>query len=632
MCAINGIYSFPSAYNSEYLNKKIVVMNATVSHRGSDGEGVYVDAESSYSVGLGHRKLATSAPKGNNQPMFSTDKRQVIICDGKIYNFKELKNTYLANDENLTSKTDAEIILKLYKKHGVSAFSKLEGMFAFSIYDKEKKKLFLVRDFFGLKPLYYTSVNGVFYWASELKSILAILPHKPEIDFTGLNLFFRLSYIPAPYTIYSGICKLEGNHYIELDCLSGEFSVNPIVVGMKQETVSGFEEAVKKTRELVNRSVISRLAADVPIGAFLSGGVDSSIISLCASRQLSTPLKTFSIGFDKKSFDETDKSQTVAKLIGSHHHEFVVKEKNMLDVIDRILLNFDEPFADSSALPSYMVAYHTSEHCKVALTGDGGDEVFGGYNKYYMGKLNRTYTRWMPQSLHKWILAGSKSLINMKDDSRGFKFKINRLLKGIDYNSDYYFNIISLGFMEDEAEELLIGDAYVHNPMLIYKQKNIEKRNTIHGFREIDRLLSLEGDMNVKVDRTAMLASIETRSPFLNKELWEFSSQLPENYLIKGINKKYILKKAFEKDFPKGFLDKSKKGFGVPVGDWLRGSLRDKIESYTEKDFLKKQGIFNIEYITTLVENHISGKIDNTFRVWPFYCFQKWYETNMPTF
>lgn len=180
--------------------------------------------------------------------------------------------------------------------------------------------------------------------------------------------------------------------------------------------------------------------------------------------------------------------------------------------------------------------------------------------------------------------------------------------------------------MEDEAKELLVDNVFVNNPMLIYKQKNFGKSNSIHGFREIDRLISLEGDMNVKVDRTAMLASIETRSPFLNRNLWEFSSQLPENFLIKGVNKKYILKKAFEKDFPKGFLDKSKKGFGVPVGDWLRGALRNELEKYIEKDFLSKQGIFNIEYITTLVKNHISGKMDNTFRVWSFYCFQKWYK------
>ncbi len=624
MCAINGIYSILFPYKSEYLNEKILMMNSTVSHRGPDGEGVYVETESSYCVAMGHRRLAVTSQKGH-QPIVTSDKKQVMICDGNIYNLQKLKRSCFPDEESFSSERDEEVVLKLYKKYGVSAFGLLEGMFAYAIYDKEKKKLFLMRDFFGAKPLYYSFVDGVFCWASELKSILAILPYKPEIDFIGLNLFFRLSYIPAPYTIYSGIRKLEADHYIELDCLSGEFSVKQAVVDTKQETIPRFEEAVKITRELVTGSVASRLLADVPMGAFLSGGVDSSIVSLCASRQLSTPLKTFSIGFEKRSFDETDKSQEVAKLIGSHHHEFVVKEEDMLSVTDRVILNFDEPFADSSALPSYMLAYHTSKHCKVALTGDGGDEVFGGYNKYYMGKLNRAYTQWMPQSLHKGILAGSKSLLNIKDDSRGFKFKASRFLRGIDYNSGCYFNIVSLGFMEDEAKELLTPNAYVRDPMSIYKQKDIKKRNSIHGFREIDRLLSLEGDMNVKVDRTAMLASIETRSPFLNRDLWKFSSQLPEDYLMKGINKKYILKKAFEEDFPKGFLDKSKRGFGVPVGDWLRGTLRKELERCIEKEFLKKQGICNTEYITTLVENHISGKVDNTFRVWTFYCFQKWY-------
>ncbi len=599
-------------------------MNRIVSHRGPDADEVIVEIESSYYVALGHRRLEIINNENSSQPFFTPNKKLMIIIDGKIFNLQELKKHYLSNDENFTIKTDAEFVLKLYEKCGISAFGMLEGMFAFSIYDKEKNKLFLVRDFFGEKPLYYTAVDGNFYWASELKSILAVLPTKPEIDFTGLNMFIRLSYIPAPYTIYLDIRKLEANHYLELDCLSGTFSVKQIDVDKKNKVAIGLDEAVNKTRELVNQSVASRMVSGV--GAFLSGGVDSSIVSLCASRQLSTQLNTFSIGFEKKSFDETDKSQEAAKLIGSTHHEFVVKEKDMLDVTERVLLNFDEPFADSSALPSYMVAYHASKYCKVALTGDGGDEVFGGYNKYYMGKLNRIYTRLVPQSLHNGILSASKSLLKTKDDSRGLKFKVNRLLKGIEYNNDYYFNIISLGFMEDEAKKLLTDNAYNHDPMLIYKQKNIENRNSIHGFKEIDRLLSLDGDMNVKVDRTAMLASIETRSPFLNRNLWEFSSQLPENFLMKGMNKKYILKKAFEDDFPKGFLDKSKKGFGVPVGDWLRATLRNELESYSEKEFLKKQAIFNIEYIKALVENHVSGRIDNTFRMWSFYCFQKWYK------
>ena len=624
MCAINGIYSRSSAEQSGHLNKKILLMNRIVSHRGPDADEVIVEIESSYYVALGHRRLEIINNENSSQPFFTPNKKLMIIIDGKIFNLQELKKHYLSNDENFTIKTDAEFVLKLYEKCGISAFGMLEGMFAFSIYDKEKNKLFLVRDFFGEKPLYYTAVDGNFYWASELKSILAVLPTKPEIDFTGLNMFIRLSYIPAPYTIYLDIRKLEANHYLELDCLSGTFSVKQIDVDKKNKVAIGLDEAVNKTRELVNQSVASRMVSGV--GAFLSGGVDSSIVSLCASRQLSTQLNTFSIGFEKKSFDETYKSQEAAKLIGSTHHEFVVKEKDMLDVTERVLLNFDEPFADSSALPSYMVAYHASKYCKVALTGDGGDEVFGGYNKYYMGKLNRIYTRLVPQSLHNGILSASKSLLKTKDDSRGLKFKVNRLLKGIEYNNDYYFNIISLGFMEDEAKKLLTDNAYNHDPMLIYKQKNIENRNSIHGFKEIDRLLSLDGDMNVKVDRTAMLASIETRSPFLNRNLWEFSSQLPENFLMKGMNKKYILKKAFEDDFPKGFLDKSKKGFGVPVGDWLRATLRNELESYSEKEFLKKQAIFNIEYIKALVENHVSGRIDNTFRMWSFYCFQKWYK------
>ncbi len=625
MCAINGIYKLK---HREKTSAQAILerMNNVVIHRGPDDVGFFISENNNeYIVGMAHRRLSIIDLQNGSQPIFSHDKQKVIVYNGEVYNYQELKEKYFTQEDVFSTTTDTEVVLKLYEKYGVHAFGMLEGMFAFSIYDTDKQKLFIARDFFGEKPLYYTQQEDGLYWASELKSIITALPEKPEIDCMGLNLFFRLSYIPAPYTIYSDIHKLEANHYLELDCLSGDIFINPIKSESTKFEISGFEEAKKLTRQMVSNSVASRLISDVPVGAFLSGGVDSSIVSLCAARQLSTPLDTFSIGFEKRSFNETEKSQVVAKLIGSHHHEFIVKEQDIFDSVEKVILNFDEPFADSSALPSYMVALNTSKHATVALTGDGGDEVFGGYNKYYMGSLNRTYTVWVPQPLHKGILKLSKSLLNVKEDNRGMKFKLNRLLKGIDYNNDYYYNIVSLGFMENESESLLNASFYEKDPLFVYKQKIKNTSNSLHSFREIDRLLSLEGDSCVKVDRTAMLASIETRAPFLNKELWNLASQLPENYLMKGMNKKYILKKAFEKEFPKGFLDKSKKGFGVPVGDWLSGSLKDELTKYIDKDLLKKQDIFNPEYIIPLVQNHIQGISDNTFRVWAFFCFQKWY-------
>ncbi|HEY0091346.1 MAG TPA: asparagine synthetase B family protein, partial [Flavobacterium sp.] len=463
-------------------------------------------------------------------------------------------------------------------------------------------------------------------WASELKSIIKVSPAKPPINKTALNLFLQLTYIPAPYTIYEGIHKLEANHYLTFDCSNFTFEITPIAQEFKTYPKLDKAEAATITRDLVRQSVQSRTIGDVPLGTFLSGGVDSSIVSLCLARQTDKKIDTFSVGFDKKSFDETDKSQAVAKLIGSRHHEFKISEKDLTAKMDAIILNFDEPFADSSALASYVVANKTREFVTVALTGDGGDEVFGGYNKYYMGRLNEKYASIVPKGIHNRLVAATTSLLKTSDDRRGKRFKASRLLKAINYEGDFYYNIISLGFGEKEVKEILRSKMFTEDPLSYFKKIAGTKNRTLTDFRNIDRALSLEGDMLVKVDRTSMMSSLECRAPFLNKEIWNFTSQLPENFLIKGWDKKHILKDAFKEYFPKDFLNKSKKGFGVPVGDWLRSGLKAELLAYIEKAFLEKQDIFEFENIAQIVNNHISGKVDNTFTVWTYFCFQKWYK------
>jgi asparagine synthase (glutamine-hydrolysing) len=498
-------------------------------------------------------------------------------------------------------------------------------MFAFSLYDKTLNKLFIARDFFGEKPLYYYSNENDLIWASELKSILKVIPNKPEIDVTALNLFLQLTYIPAPYTIFEGIKKLEPNHFIEVDCANLSTTVKEISHKFKVYGKFSKRDAVNVVHDLVGQSVSSRSISDVPLGTFLSGGVDSSIISLCLAQQSNSKIDTFSIGFDKKAFDETDKSKEVAKLINSNHHEFKISEKDLERNLSEIILNFDEPFADSSALATYVVANKTKEFVTVALTGDGGDEVFGGYNKYYIGKLNSKYTSFIPKIVHNSLAGIGNSILKTSDDNRGKRFKVNRLIKAINYEGDFYYNIISLGFQEAEIERFLNQNYYQKNPLHYYKNSIGTNNKTITDFRNIDKHLSLEGDMLVKVDRTSMLTSLECRAPFLNKELWNLTNQLPENYLINGWDKKHILKEAFKQYFPKDFLNKSKKGFGVPVGDWLKSNLKLELLAYSEKSFIEKQGIFNADEIQKLVFNHVNSKFDNTFRVWTFFCFQKWY-------
>lgn len=622
MCGING---FVTKSKDNLINVLLETMNNKIIHRGPDEDGFYFENTSNISIGLSMRRLSIIDLTSGKQPIYSNDKQKVILFNGEIYNFKQLREDLISKGYKFYTTCDTEVVVNLYDCYGVESFSMLDGMFAFSLYDKTIDKLFIARDFFGEKPLYYYYNEKELIWASELKSILAIIPNKPKINITGLNLFLQLTYIPAPYSIYEGIKKLEANHFMEIDCKDLKISFNEINHNFKKYDKLSKKVATSKVHDLVKQSVSSRSISDVPLGTFLSGGVDSSIVSLCLAQQSNSKIDTFSIGFDKKSFDETDKSKEVARLIDSNHHEFIISEKDLEKNLSEILLNFDEPFADSSALATYVVANKTKQHVTVALTGDGGDEVFGGYNKYYIGKLNHKYTTIIPKRFHSTVANFTTSLLKTTDDKRGKRFKANRLIKAINYEGDFYYNIISLGFQEDEVKNFLKSDFYKNNPLQFYKEIIGSKNKTITDFRNIDRHLSLEGDMLVKVDRTSMLTSLECRAPFLNKEIWNFTNQLPENYLINGWDKKHILKEAFKEYFPKDFLNKSKKGFGVPVGDWLKSDLKDELLSYVEVKFLEKQGIFNVDAIEKLVLNHLNSKVDNTFRVWTFFCFQKWY-------
>jgi asparagine synthase (glutamine-hydrolysing) len=579
---------------------------------------------------MGMRRLSIIDLSSGQQPIFSDDKQIVIVFNGEIYNYKILKAQLEAEGVTFNTSSDTEVILKAYEKHGVESFQWLDGMYGFSIYDKNINKLFIARDFFGEKPLYYTNTDKAFIWASELKSIIKTIDFTPNISKKGLNLYFRLTYIPAPHTIYEDIFKLEANHYIEYDLATHNTTINKINAEPKPKASNiSFEDAKTKTKDLVYKSVDSRSIADVGLGTFLSGGVDSSIISLCLSQTTDKKIDTFSIGFKKASYDETDKSRVVAKMVNSNHHEFIIDEDDLKDNIHEILVNFDEPFSDTAALPTHLLSSKTREHVTVALTGDGGDEVFGGYNKYYIGKMNKKYTNIIPKGLHKTIAdLGNKYLIN-KDDKRGKKFQINKLLNAINYNGDFYWDIISLANTSSQISEIISEEYY--EPDIFQEYKDVlgkQKIETLTDFRLVDKVLSLEGGMLAKVDRTSMMNSLECRAPFLNKELWEFTNTLPENYLMKGWNKKHILKEAFRDQFPDEFLEKGKSGVGSPTGDWLRQSLRKELESYIEPRMLKEQGIFNKDFITILVNEHLDSKKDSTFRVWSYYCFQKWYKYN----
>lgn len=623
MCGINGlVYKNSETTDFQGLIEK---MNQKIIHRGPDEDAFFVEHLEDKTIAFAMRRLSIVDLSTGKQPIFTEDKSKVIVFNGQIYNSEELKKTLIQKGFAFHTSSPAEVVLKLYEYFGLEAFKMLDGVFAFSIYDKILGKIFIARDFFGDKPLHYQYSEKGLIWASELKSIISVLDKKPEIDNKGLNLYFQLTYIPAPFTIYKGISKLESNSFIEYDVNTNALKIHEIHSEKIEKQQVSFDEAKKNVRKLVEESVSSRSVSDVSLGAFLSGGVDSSIISLCLSKQSDSKIDTFSIGFDKKSFDETEKSRLVANLIGSNHHEFVISEKDLTSHLDEILLNFDEPFADSSALPSYIVASKTADYVRVALTGDGGDEVFGGYNKYLIGGINQKYTSLVPRFLHQSVLKVANALTKQKGDERGLKFKVRKALNSIDYDDSFFYNIIKLGFTDREMSIYLNEKDRVENPLAYYQQRIPNPKN-LTDFRNVDKMISLEGDMIVKVDRTSMLASMECRAPFLTREIWNYTLSLPDEYLLKGNNKKMILKKAFENEFPEQFLEKSKKGFGVPVGDWLRQGMRNELLSYIDDKFLEEQDIFDIQNIKKIVLNHLNSVEDNSFKIWTFYCFQKWYK------
>ena len=528
MCGINGILDRTSP-KQETITSILNKMNDLIFHRGPDEDGLFSEQNDAFSLGMGMRRLSIIDLASGKQPIFSDDRQIVIVFNGEIYNYKILKERLVSEGVIFKTSSDTEVILKAYEKHGVESFQWLDGMYGFSIYDKNINKLFIARDFFGEKPLYYTKTNNEFIWASELKSIINTIDFTPNISKKGLNLYFRLTYIPAPHTIYESIYKLEANHFIEYDLSSDKFSIHKInLEPVPKVNNITFEEAKTKTKDLVYKSVDSRSIADVGLGTFLSGGVDSSIISLCLSQTTDKKIDTFSIGFKKASYDETDKSRVVANMVNSNHHEFIIDEDDLKNNIHEILVNFDEPFSDTAALPTHLLSEKTREHVTVALTGDGGDEVFGGYNKYYIGKMNKRYTSIVPKGMHKTISSLSNKYLVDKDDKRGRKFQINKLLNAINYDGDFYWDIISLANTSNQISEILSSDYYEHNLFKEYKDVlGKQKIESLTDFRLVDKILSLEGGMLAKVDRTSMMTSLECRAPFLNKDIWEFANTLP---------------------------------------------------------------------------------------------------------
>jgi asparagine synthase (glutamine-hydrolysing) len=621
-----GIFGFSAIGITK---KELISSTDKLSLRGPDASGYFMNEP----IGLGHRRLSIIDLDSGEQPMFSKDKSLVIVFNGEIYNFKTIKKELKELGIQFVTESDTEVLIEAYQAWGMDkCLEKLEGMFAFSLWDEKLKKLFVVRDRFGEKPLYYTKNEQGFFFASELKALEGFF-EKKNISKTGLNLFFSLTYIPAPYTIYENVFKLEAGHYLEVSTL-GEFEsfqyydLEKITLKNQDLQITHYEDAKKELREKLFSSVEERMVSDVPLGSFLSGGIDSSIVSAIMSKLSINPIKTFSIGFKEKEYDESERANLVAKHIGSEHKLYIVGHQDLLEIVDETLSYFDEPFGDSSAIPSMMVAKKAKEKVTVVLTGDCADELFGGYDKY-LGKYYADKYNKCPKLLRKSFESALKFVPHTRKTNQTLR-KIKKVIHSAGLSpEERYLSLTNLGYTQNQKTKLF-KEEFQENPKdIILKYfsslKGDELRKTFYS----DAKLVLEGDMLSKVDRACMINSLEARVPFLDSKIVEFSTRLPHKFKIDGANKKKILKDTFRDLVPAETMAFSKKGFGIPIRLWFQNELKLELTSLLSKETIEQQGFFNYDEIEVILSEHSSNKENHSTKLWLLFVFQKWYKSQL---
>lgn len=623
MCGINGIIDFNGMYTSSARHDTVHCMNDKIVHRGPDSEGIF----DSDHVTMGMRRLSIIDLDTGSQPIYNEDKSVAVVFNGEIYNFIELRNELISAGHVFSTKTDTEVIAHAYEEYGEKAFEKLDGMFAISVYDIRSETVYLVRDRMGEKPCYYHSSKAAFYYASELKSLMHINEIEKQIDKCALNLYLQLTYIPAPYTIFQNIYKVLPGHYIKIN-LSGIIQDCSYWELSKQFKVSDnlpYEEAKSQLYNMMDKSVKDRMVSDVPLGAFLSGGVDSSIIVGLMTKHSDRPVETFTIGFEQKEYDERERARIAAEFNRTNHHEYVLDFKEALSLLDDILDRMDEPFADSSVLPTYFVSRFAADSVKVVLTGDAGDELFLGYSKYLMGYYGQKYNK-IPKFLRKAVI---EPIVRLIPDKTVLSRKVRKVIDNSDKDMfTQRLNLMSNGFKTDERHKLL-KEELVNNSGLDYIKDTydlMQQNEELEKTQYTDLKLVLEGDMLAKVDRMSMLNSLETRTPMLAADIVEFAVQLPVKYKLMGKNLKRILKDAFADILPEDFAKLPKSGFAVPLDYWFRNELKPELLEMFSREKLEKQGIFEYSYVNEILEEHFSGKKNRKNEIWTLYVFQKWYD------
>lgn len=646
MCGINGFYS---KYSNNFDNI-IVKMNSAISHRGPDTNGIWSDED--LGIVFGHQRLSIiDLSVAGNQPMQSNSGRFILTYNGEIYNHLEIRKELQKNNSNTKwhGNSDTETLLEAIDFWGIEiTLQKIEGMFAFGLWDQKKSSLTLVRDRIGEKPLYYgwqgKGYNKIFLFSSELKALKIHPEFKGEINRDAIALQLRHNCIPAPYSIYKNIYKLLPGHYLELkesDLKKSFLPSSKIYWSLSRTAIYGNSNQLaineidiqKELEQRLKSSIKKQMVSDVPLGAFLSGGIDSSTIVALMQSQSSKPVKTFTIGFSENDYDESKYAKKIANHLGTEHNELYVSPKKAMEVIPKLATIYDEPFSDSSQIPTYLVSQLAKDNVKVALSGDGGDELFCGYNRYLMSKNFSNISRLIPFTSRK-ILASVIQLISAQNWT-----KISKLLPGLNKHvnfadkiqkgsnvlkaktlNDYYYMLCS--HWQNPTDVVI--NSKEPGTLLTEFKPDLTGLNSQQQMMVLDFITYLPDDILVKVDRAAMASSLETRVPFLDHKLIEYVCKIPHSLKFRNGQGKWVLRQILKKYVPENLTDRPKMGFGAPINFWLRGPLRDWAENLLNEKRLKEEGYFNQKIIRNKWAEHLSAKRNWQSDLWDILMFQAW--------
>ncbi len=626
MCGIVGFTRFRNTHLSD-ADQLIREMAAPLQSRGPDADGYHVTP----SVALGHKRLSIIDLDSGAQPMTTADGRYTIVFNGEIYNYIELKEHLIKRGCEFSTTSDTEVLLYQFALDGLDALQVINGMFAFAVWDHAEERIYVARDRLGIKPLYYSYIKGDLVFGSELKALMHYPDLPRDLNLLSVSKFFTYSYIPAPHTIYEKVHKLEPGCYLvaDADQLFTDYywdiplEDNPI----STQTV---DENAEQLLVLLQDSVHMRLRSDVPLGVFLSGGIDSSAITALASMASSKRIHTFSVGFEESSYDESPYALEVSQRYDTDHHHEVLSAKRAIELMPRVMQILDEPFADASILPTYMLSQFTRQSVKVCLGGDGGDELFAGYPSFQAHKLMERLS-FLPAHWRDRINRMAKK-IPVSHKYASMEYLIQQFFKGAGVSPEIRF-FLWMGIYGNEQKRQLLS-AGVQQQLLRTNAfediiNYVRQSGLTKDFERLEYLcmkLYMQDGILTKVDRASMAHSLEVRVPFLDHHVVEYAATINPIYKLHGFNAKYVLKKATEHLLPKSIIKRRKAGFMIPLADWLANDLRPLVEEMCSEERIKADGLFNPQFVRTMLDDHFAHRKDYRKMIWTLLAFQLWRE------